>query len=112
MCTYKNSASLTLGMGKYVMKRYTNEDFDAFVPVCYRGAGFNDQFQPFFVAGKKFRVPSFVATSVLKDKALWFTRRAKPPLSKMFWEIQFDPRGEFDPIYRCKHGECGIDLTV
>ena len=42
--------------------------------VCYRGGGFDDQYRSFFIKGRKYRQPGFVATSFSRDVA-----REPPP---------------------------------
>lgn len=71
---------------------------------CYRGGGFDDAHRDFFVVGKKYRVPGFLATSFSEDKADEFLYRAhviagRPAIK---WIIELDPRGETQFKYRCK----------
>jgi hypothetical protein len=42
--------------------------------VCYRGAGFDDAYRSFFVAGREFRQPAYLATSFSLDVANQFLR--------------------------------------
>ena len=59
---------------------------------------------PFFVAGKKYRVPMYLATSfelrVAKNFCDMADVRGESPV---IWSIKVDPRGASDPLYRCKH---------
>lgn len=61
----------------------------------HRGGGLPAQHAAFFTAGKKFRVPMYLATSFDEDVAYSFWLRAfdrgEPPVH---WIIQADPRGE------------------
>mmetsp|Transcript_49258 Transcript_49258/g.87957 ORF Transcript_49258/g.87957 Transcript_49258/m.87957 type:complete len:717 (-) Transcript_49258:809-2959(-) len=73
--------------------------------VCWRGGGLPNAHRPFYVPNKKYRVPSFLATSFREDTAFEFLYRAhhqnKWPAVK--WVIELDPRGEKEFRYRCKH---------
>ena len=59
---------------------------------------------PFFVAGKKYRIPMFLATSLNRQVAENFMAmaadRGEPPV---IWTIKVDPRGAAELKYRCKH---------
>jgi hypothetical protein len=59
---------------------------------------------PFFVAGKKYRIPMFLATSdkrhVAENFMVMAAHRGDPPV---VWTIKFDPRGAAQLLYRCKH---------
>jgi hypothetical protein len=80
--------------------------------VSYRGGGLPLQHvknvpgfpPPFFVAGKKYRVPMFLATSfklyVAQNFSVMAAQREEPPV---IWIIKVDPRGELELLYRCKH---------
>lgn len=58
--------------------------------VCFRGGGFDDAHRSFFVAGKKFRQPAYLATSFDVEVANYFIRRSGMP-SKVRWTIRIDP---------------------
>ena len=77
--------------------------------ICWRGGGLPDAHQPFYVPGKKYRVPGFLATSFSENVAQEFLYRAHVlkqwPAVK--WVIELDPRGELNFQYRCKH----VDLV-
>jgi hypothetical protein len=76
---------------------------------CWRGGGFNEEHKAWFesMAGKKYRVPAFLATSVKKNVTNDFMFRAESqgyPVVR--WKIlldkRADPDGENDPRYLCK----------
>ena len=58
--------------------------------VCYRGAGFNDAYRSFFVAGREFRQPAYLATSFSLDVANQFLRRSTMA-SKARYLVRIDP---------------------
>jgi hypothetical protein len=58
--------------------------------VCYRGGGFDDAYRSFFVPGRAFRQPAYLATSFSRDVALVFLRRSTMPV-KVLWLIRIDP---------------------
>ncbi len=62
------------------------------------------QLPPFFVAGKKYRIPMFLVTSDKAHVADGFmvraAQRGDPPV---IWTINVDPRGAAQLMYRCKH---------
>jgi hypothetical protein len=71
----------------------------------FRGTAFDDAHRNFFVEGKKYRAPGFVATSFDETTALGFAvrnglDRGKPAV---LWVVHVDPAGEHDPTRRCKH---------
>jgi len=80
--------------------------------MTYRGGGMPlhlvvqmpGQPPPFFVAGKKYRIPMFLATSEKRQVAENFMVMAAhsgdPPV---MWTIKVDPRGAAQLLYRCKH---------
>jgi len=59
---------------------------------------------PFFVAGRKYRIPMFLATSfnpqVAENFSVMAAQRGDPPV---IWTIKVDARGEAQLLYRCKH---------
>jgi hypothetical protein len=80
--------------------------------VSYRGGGLPLQHvvqlpgqpPPFFVPGKKYRVPMFLASSfsliVAENFSVLASMNGHPPV---IWTIKVDPRGESQLLYRCKH---------
>jgi hypothetical protein len=69
---------------------------------CYRGGGFDPAAQPFFLAGKKYRVPGFLATSFQERVAKEFIERSHMP-ARVLWIIRLKPDCETNPANRCKH---------
>jgi serine/threonine protein kinase len=71
----------------------------------FRGTAFSNEHRPFFVPGRKYRAPGFVATSFDEATALKFAFRNGPDLGKpaVLWEVHVDPAGEHDRARRCKH---------
>lgn len=82
-----------------------NQAWQKFPPdgVVYRGGGFNNQYQDFFVVGKQYRVPGFLATSFKRKTAIEFITRVRGKTARVLWHISVDPRGRDDPLFRCKH---------
>jgi hypothetical protein len=80
--------------------------------MTYRGGGMPlhhvlqvaGQPPPFFVAGKKYRIPMFLATSdkahVAENFMAMAAHRGDPPV---IWTIKVDARGASQVMYRCKH---------
>jgi hypothetical protein len=80
--------------------------------VSYRGGGMPLQHvahlagqpSPFFVAGKSYRIPMFLATSfsprVAENFSVIAAQRGDPPV---IWTIKVDPRGAAQLMHRCKH---------
>ena len=64
--------------------------------VCYRGGGFDDRFRSFFVRGRTFRQPAFLATSFSRSTAENFMRRAQMS-TKVLWVVRIDP------VHKCRH---------
>jgi hypothetical protein len=58
--------------------------------VCIRGGGFDDKYRSFFVTGRKFRQPSFLATSFSGEVADGFIARSGMQ-SKVRWLVRIDP---------------------
>ena len=73
--------------------------------VLYRGGGMDDKHRGFFVEGKKYRVPGFLATSFSEAVAVQLCDEAVVPDggSRVLWVIHVDPAGEDSPEKRCKH---------
>ena len=73
--------------------------------MCFRGSGLPEQHQGFFVPGKKYRVPGFLASSSSEAIAFGFLIRAhiRQSVPVVLWRIHFDERGLKDPRYRCRH---------
>ena len=59
--------------------------------VCYRGAGFDEAYRSFFVAGRRFRQPAYLATSFSREVALRFLRRSTMA-AKVLWVMRIDPQ--------------------
>jgi hypothetical protein len=59
---------------------------------------------PFYVAGKKYRIPMFLATffslHVAENFCVTAEQRGELPV---IWTIKVDPRGSSQLLYRCKH---------
>jgi hypothetical protein len=75
---------------------------------CWRGGGFDEQHRGFFTAGKKYRVPGFLATATVKNVTNVFMFRAEScGFPVVQWCIRLDkrsdPRGENSLKHRCKH---------
>ena len=80
--------------------------------VSHRGGGLPLQYvtqlpgqpPPFYVAGRKYRVPMFLATSfnvhVAENFCVMAESRGESPV---VWTIKVDPRGASQLLYRCKH---------
>jgi hypothetical protein len=64
--------------------------------VCYRGGGFDDQYRCFFVPGREFRQPAFLATSFRESTADLFMSRSTMP-TKVKWLVRIDPD------LKCRH---------
>ena len=64
--------------------------------VCYRGSGFDDAYRSFFVVGRSFRQPAYLATSFTQAKADFFLQRSPLP-SKVRWLVRIDP------VRKCVH---------
>jgi hypothetical protein len=63
--------------------------------VCWRGGGFDMAHQGFFTAGKKYRVPGFLATSLRQEATDGFMYCAEEAgFDAAQWRILLDPRGE------------------
>jgi hypothetical protein len=58
--------------------------------ICYRGGGFDDRYRSFYVQGRQFRQPAYLATSFSVDVADNFIKRSKMP-AKIRWLIRIDP---------------------
>ena len=62
----------------------------------YRGGGFDDRYRDFFVAGREFRQPAFLATSFRESTADFFMSRSTMP-AKVKWLVRIDPER------KCRH---------
>jgi hypothetical protein len=64
----------------------------------------NGKPSPFFVKGKKYRVPMFLASSfkhhVAENFSVLAHHRKENPV---IWSIKVDPRGQHELLHRCKH---------
>ena len=69
----------------------------------FRGGELPLQHAEFFEAGKKYRVPGFLATSFSEDVAYRFLymkfAEGRTPVK---WIVEMDPRGRDDPVFKCK----------
>ena len=64
--------------------------------ICYRGGGFDDAYRRFFVVGREFRTPAYLATSFSLDVANRFLRRSTMPC-----KVRYLVR--IDPVRKCVH---------
>ena len=72
--------------------------------MCWRGGGFNNDFQDFFVDEKYYRCPGFLATSFEKEVATRFlTMKAADGTATALWIVLLDARGTQAAEYRCMH---------
>ena len=72
--------------------------------MCWRGGGFNNDVQDFFVDGKYYRCPGFLATSFEKEVATRFlTMKAADGTATALWIVLLDARGTQAAEYRCMH---------
>ena len=72
--------------------------------MCWRGGGVNNDFQDFFVAGKYYRCPGFLATSFEKSVASTFlTMKKADGIPTALWMVLLDARGTHAAEYRCMH---------
>ena len=97
-------AVLSRGINTLCVTRRMDDDLVAFPPngKTYRGGGFDDAHRGFFVVGKKYRVPGYLATSFEERKANDFIGWADAPVT-VKWVISVDPRGATDRRFACKH---------
>jgi hypothetical protein len=63
---------------------------------CYRGGGFDDRYRSFFVSGRKFRQPAYLATSFSEDVARGFIRMRGGD-DCVLWRVRIDP------VNKCIH---------
>ncbi len=72
--------------------------------ITHRGGGLPDQHKEFFQAGRKYRVPSFLATSfspaVADNFMVWADQRGERSVR---WIIHVDPEGAHVRSKRCVH---------
>ena len=76
--------------------------------MSWRGGGFmdNEETRAFFVPGRKYRVPNYLATSFDKGVTTAFLDRVKfegVVNALVLWKVQVDNRGKTDNRYKCKH---------
>ena len=67
------------------------DDKDVVLAACFRGGGFDDRHRRFFVVGRKFRQPAFLATSSSEEVADRFMHRAIST-AKVKWVIRIDSK--------------------
>eukprot|EP01045_Picozoa_sp_COSAG04_P028683 COSAG04_NODE_4518_length_2040_cov_1.781041_4_plen_203_part_00 len=58
--------------------------------VCYRGGGFDNQYRSFFVQGRSFRQPTYLATSFSEQVAQNFIADSTAE-TKVLWLVRIDP---------------------
>ena len=63
---------------------------------CYRGGGFDDRYRSFFVSGRQFRQPAYLATSFSEDVARGFIRMRGAD-DCVLWRVRIDP------VRKCMH---------
>ena len=90
-----------------VVRRPIDQKVPSFPPggICWRGGVLPDEHRSFYVSGKKYRVPGFLATSFDKNVSQQFLYNAWkgqkfPPIQ---WQIKVHPKGAQDFNYKCKH---------
>jgi hypothetical protein len=76
--------------------------------LCYRGGVLPDEHRFFYErVGSQFRVPGFLATSLVIKKAVWFAKRASTECDgrhhKIVWEVRVDPAGKDDESMLCRN---------
>ena len=72
--------------------------------VCWRGGGFNNNYQEFFVPGKYYRVPGFLATSFEQKVSMKFLAlKLDGDNPATLWIILVDGKGTTDPMCHCRH---------
>ena len=64
--------------------------------VCFRGGGFDDRYRSFYVSGRQFRQPAYLATSFSRAVAAGFLGRSDSA-SKVLWLVRIDP------LRKCVH---------
>ena len=98
---------LILAINKLCVVRGARSDAALKFPdhgITYRGGALPDEHQAFFTAGKKYRVPGFLATSFRESVAERFIYMAYADDSPCIkWVVHVDERGAADFKYRCKH---------
>jgi hypothetical protein len=82
--THKINSMLCVTTGRAAMRYPPNN-------VCFRGGGFDDRHRRFFVVGRKFRQPAFLATSSSEEVADRFMHRAIST-AKVKWVIRIDSK--------------------
>ena len=72
--------------------------------VCWRGGGFDNAFQDFFVVGKTYRCPGFLATSFKQEVSMKFVGLSMmKKIPTILWIVLLDEKGTTDPKHRCMH---------
>jgi hypothetical protein len=64
--------------------------------MCYRGGGFDDRYRSFFVSGRQFRQPAYLATSFSEDVARGFIRMRGGD-DCVLWRVRIDS------VHKCRH---------
>eukprot|EP01045_Picozoa_sp_COSAG04_P012309 COSAG04_NODE_823_length_10051_cov_18.357617_7_plen_392_part_00 len=84
------------GEQKVALKRLPESDWTvplAIHPpdnVCFRGGGFDDRYRSFFVSGRQFRQPAYLATSFSEAVARRFIRM-RGGNDCVLWRVRIDP---------------------
>jgi hypothetical protein len=118
-CSWLNSAirsnDRTLAQPAAIVARCINKNIVSRRPVsdlpwpqgsmCFRGGGLPDEHKAFFVPGRQYRYPGFLATSFNRATAQVFLTRAIYDQNQpgVMWIIHLDTRGQEQFEYRCKH---------
>ena len=99
-------AVIARGVNTLLIQRRIDAHVIVFPPngVVYRGGGLPNQHRQFFNAGKKYRVPGFLATSFSQQVAdrfmTWADRRGEPCV---LWIVHVVPEGESSEARKCMH---------
>jgi hypothetical protein len=102
----RNSAIIARAINTNLVNRGPITGNSGFPPsgVCWRGGGFEETSRNFFVPGKTYRAPCFLATSFKKSVTNFFMYQAealgKPVVQ---WKIRVHPQGGNSLQHRCKH---------
>jgi len=99
------ACSIIRGINQLCVVRRKEKD-QKFPPsaITHRGGALPLQHLPFFTAGKKYRVPMFLATSFNEMTAygFWY-RKFDEGQTPVHWVIHLDPAGQHNLMKRCKH---------
>ena len=89
-------------------KRVSDSTIDTSYPhngETWRGGSFRREHRAFFerMERQQYRVPGFLATSSKRSVAAKFAFDPDSAHPCAIWRVLFDPRGEEQPQYRCRH---------